>query len=137
MINRAIAACLALTGAISAPFKTLGLQQMCSDTVVPAVKSGEIRLDDVDRGAYGESVGYDTSVSCGEGADRPSLDLPGVQLDLLAALIGTGKRAQCRSSWRPLCRSSLFSQHLSRFARFQPGFDSRAALRRPLAERGH
>ena len=30
-------------------------------------------------------------MSCGEGADRPSLDLPGVQLDLLAAVIATGK----------------------------------------------
>ena len=41
-------------------------------------------------GDGGESVGYDSSVSCGEGADRPSLDLPGVQLDLLAAVIATG-----------------------------------------------
>jgi hypothetical protein len=31
-------------------------------------------------GDGGESVGYDSSVSCGEGADRPSLDLPGVQV---------------------------------------------------------
>ena len=41
-------------------------------------------------GDGGESIGYDSSVSCGEGADRPSLDLPGVQLDLLAAVIATG-----------------------------------------------
>ena len=41
-------------------------------------------------GDGGESIGYDGSVSCGEGADRPSLDLPGVQLDLLAAVIATG-----------------------------------------------
>ena len=38
-------------------------------------------------GDGGEAVGYDSSVSCGEGADRPSLDLPGVQLDLLAAVL--------------------------------------------------
>jgi beta-glucosidase len=42
-------------------------------------------------GDGGESIGYDSSVSCGEGADRPSLDLPGVQLDLLSAIIATGK----------------------------------------------
>jgi beta-glucosidase len=42
-------------------------------------------------GDSAEAVGYDSSVSCGEGADRPSLDLPGVQLGLLAALIATGK----------------------------------------------
>ena len=42
-------------------------------------------------GDGGESIGYDSSVSCGEGADRPSLDVPGVQLDLLAAVIATGK----------------------------------------------
>ena len=41
-------------------------------------------------GDGGESVGYDSSVSCGEGADRPSLDLPGVQLALLAAVLDTG-----------------------------------------------
>jgi len=41
-------------------------------------------------GDGGESVGYDSSVSCGEGADRPSLDLPGVQLDLLSSIIATG-----------------------------------------------
>jgi beta-xylosidase len=41
-------------------------------------------------GDGGESVGYDSSVSCGEGADRPSLDVPGVQLDLLEAVIATG-----------------------------------------------
>ena len=33
---------------------------------------------------------YDGSASCGEGADRPSLDLPGVQLDLLEAVLATG-----------------------------------------------
>ena len=42
-------------------------------------------------GDGGESVGYDSSVSCGEGADRPSLDLPGVQLALLSALLELGK----------------------------------------------
>lgn len=41
-------------------------------------------------GDGGESIGYDSSVSCGEGADRPSLDLPGVQLQLLAAVLATG-----------------------------------------------
>ena len=41
-------------------------------------------------GDGGESVGYDSSVSCGEGADRPSLDLPGVQLALLDAVLSTG-----------------------------------------------
>ena len=41
-------------------------------------------------GDGGESVGYDCSVSCGEGADRPSLDLPGVQLALTAAILDTG-----------------------------------------------
>jgi beta-xylosidase len=41
-------------------------------------------------GDGGESVGYDSSVSCGEGADRPSLDVPGVQLDLLEAVLATG-----------------------------------------------
>jgi len=41
-------------------------------------------------GDGGESVGYDSSVSCGEGADRPSLDIPGVQLALLAAVLETG-----------------------------------------------
>ena len=41
-------------------------------------------------GDSGEAVGFDTSVSCGEGADRPSLDLPGAQLELLAALLDTG-----------------------------------------------
>jgi len=41
-------------------------------------------------GDGGEAVGYDSSVSCGEGADRPSLDLPGVQLALLDALLAAG-----------------------------------------------
>jgi len=41
-------------------------------------------------GDGGEAVGYDSSVSCGEGADRPSLDLPGAQLALLAAVLDTG-----------------------------------------------
>jgi len=42
-------------------------------------------------GDGGEAVGYDASVSCGEGADRPSLDLPGVQLALLAAVLAAGR----------------------------------------------
>jgi len=37
-------------------------------------------------GDGGEAVGYDSSVSCGEGADRPSLDLPGVQVRAAAAV---------------------------------------------------
>lgn len=41
-------------------------------------------------GDTAEGVGYDGGASCGEGADRPSLDLPGAQLDLLAAVIATG-----------------------------------------------
>ena len=41
-------------------------------------------------GDTAEGVGYDGSASCGEGADRPSLDLPGVQLDLLDAVLKTG-----------------------------------------------
>jgi beta-glucosidase-like glycosyl hydrolase len=42
-------------------------------------------------GDGGESVGYDGSVSCGEGADRPSLDLPGLQLSLLSQVLDTGR----------------------------------------------
>jgi beta-glucosidase-like glycosyl hydrolase len=42
-------------------------------------------------GDGGEAVGYDASVSCGEGADRPSLDLPGVQLALLEAVLAAGR----------------------------------------------
>ena len=42
-------------------------------------------------GDGGESIGYDSSVSCGEGADRPSLDLPGVQLQLLSEVLAVGK----------------------------------------------
>ena len=41
-------------------------------------------------GDGGEAVGYNSAVSCGEGADRPSLDIPGVQLALLAACVATG-----------------------------------------------
>ena len=41
-------------------------------------------------GDSAEGVGYDGGASCGEGADRPSLDLAGVQLDLLDAIIRTG-----------------------------------------------
>lgn len=37
-----------------------------------------------------EAVGYDGSASCGDGADRPSLDLPGVQLELLSQVLATG-----------------------------------------------
>jgi hypothetical protein len=40
-------------------------------------------------GDGGEAVGLNNGVSCGEGADRPSLDLPGAQLELLEALIET------------------------------------------------
>jgi beta-xylosidase len=35
-------------------------------------------------------VGYNGSASCGEGADRASIDLAGVQLDLLQAVLATG-----------------------------------------------
>ena len=41
-------------------------------------------------GDGGEAVGLNNGVSCGEGADRPSLDLPGAQLELLEALIEAG-----------------------------------------------
>lgn len=41
-------------------------------------------------GDSAEGVGYDGSASCGEGADRPSLDLGGVQLDLIQAVLATG-----------------------------------------------
>ena len=40
-------------------------------------------------GDSAEGVGYNGSASCGEGADRTSLDLGGVQLDLLDAVLGT------------------------------------------------
>eukprot|EP01045_Picozoa_sp_COSAG04_P015577 COSAG04_NODE_1240_length_7596_cov_17.241697_7_plen_408_part_00 len=41
-------------------------------------------------GDSSEGVGYNGSASCGEGADRPSIDLAGVQLDLLDAVLSTG-----------------------------------------------
>ena len=42
-------------------------------------------------GDSAEAVGYDGSASTGEGADRTSIALAGVQLDLLHAVIATGK----------------------------------------------
>lgn len=41
-------------------------------------------------GDSAEGVGYNGSASCGEGADRASIDLAGVQLDLLNAVLSTG-----------------------------------------------
>ena len=41
-------------------------------------------------GDSAEAVGYDGSASTGEGADRTSIDLAGVQLDLLEAVLDTG-----------------------------------------------
>ena len=43
-------------------------------------------------GDSAEAVGYDGSASSGEGADRTSIDLAGVQLDLLEAVLDTGTR---------------------------------------------
>jgi beta-glucosidase-like glycosyl hydrolase len=71
-----------------------GVDQQALDTsgipaAVALAAASDVTL--VVLGDGGESVGYDSSVSCGEGADRPSLDLPGVQLALLEALVDTGK----------------------------------------------
>eukprot|EP00759_Apiculatamorpha_spiralis_P003137 PhF_6_TR11529/c0_g1_i1/m.18475/K05349/bglX; beta-glucosidase len=42
-------------------------------------------------GDSAEAIGGNGGVTCGEGVDRPSLDLPGVQLQFLQALIDVGK----------------------------------------------
>jgi beta-glucosidase len=77
-------------------------------------------------GDGGESVGYDSSVSCGEGADRPSLDLPGVQLDLLAAVIATGKPAiVVLNHGRPVTFGSDYGGSI--VSKFGPGLDKQAA----------
>lgn len=41
-------------------------------------------------GDSAEGVGYNGSASCGEGADRASIDLAGIQLDLLNSVLATG-----------------------------------------------
>ena len=72
----------------------LGVQQQGYDTTGIAAAVALAESADVSilvLGDGGESVGYDGGVSCGEGADRPSLDLPGVQLALLEAVLDTGK----------------------------------------------
>ena len=90
-------------------------------------------------GDGGESVGYDSSVSCGEGADRPSLDIPGVQLALLAAVLETGTpTAVVVTHGRPFTLGSDYGG--SAVSSFSPPLDERAgavlAAWRPGCEGG-
>lgn len=81
-------------------------------------------------GDGGESVGYDSSVSCGEGADRPSLDVPGAQLDLLEAVVATGTpTVLVLNSGRPVTFGADYGGSLvSKFtAGGAPPLDKRAA----------
>ena len=72
---------------------TAGVAVQSTDTAgvqaaVEAAKAADVAVVVV--GDTAEGVGYDGGASCGEGADRPSLDLAGVQLDLVSAVIASG-----------------------------------------------
>lgn len=93
VLEAALSAANASGGAFSVAWAE-GVKQSGFDTsgiAAAAALTAESDVAIVVLGDGGESVGYDSSVSCGEGADRPSLDLPGVQLSLLSAIIATGK----------------------------------------------
>lgn len=93
VLEAAVAAANASSGSFSVSFAQGVHQSGFDDSGIASAASLANASDVVIAvlGDGGESVGYDSSVSCGEGADRPSLDLPGVQLDLLEALLDTGK----------------------------------------------
>jgi beta-glucosidase len=93
VLEAAQGAAAASGGAFAVSF-TQGVEQAGFDAsgiaaAVAAAAAADVAI--VVLGDGGESVGYDSSVSCGEGADRPSLDLPGLQLSLLKQVLDTGK----------------------------------------------
>ena len=93
LLEAAQAAAAASGGAFTVTYAQ-GVEQSGFDpsgmpAAVAAAQAADLTI--VVLGDGGESVGYDSSVSCGEGADRPSLDLPGLQLQLLKQLLDTGK----------------------------------------------
>ena len=92
LLEAAMAAANASGGALNVSFAQGVDQQDFDVSGIPAAVAVASAADVVIAvlGDGGEAVGYDSSVSCGEGADRPSIDLPGVQLELLSALVGTG-----------------------------------------------
>jgi len=93
LLEAALAASSLSGGAFNVTWAS-GVQQQGYDMsgIMEAVSLAQASdLTIVMLGDGGESIGYDNSVSCGEGADRPSLDLPGVQLELLAEVIAVGK----------------------------------------------
>ena len=93
LLEAAQAAALASGGAFNVTFaqgvEQSGFNASGMPAAVAAAQAADLTIAVLGDG--GESVGYDSSVSCGEGADRPSLDLPGLQLQLLKQLLDTGK----------------------------------------------
>lgn len=81
LLEAAQAAANASGGAFAVSYAQGVDQQALDESGIPAAAALANASDLVIAvlGDGGESVGYDSSVSCGEGADRPSLDLPGVQ----------------------------------------------------------
>ena len=69
----------------------VAIQSIDQSGIAKAVKTARSAdLAIVVLGDTAEGVGYDGGASTGEGADRTSIDLAGVQLDLLDAIISTG-----------------------------------------------
>ena len=93
LLEAAQAAAAAAGGAFNVTYAEGVAQAGFDASGIPAAVAAAAAADIVllALGDGGESVGYDGSVSCGEGADRPSLDLPGLQLSLLSQILDTGK----------------------------------------------
>ena len=93
VLDAALAAANASAGAAKLNIswaEGVGQTQMDSSRIpAAAALAAESDVVIVVLGDGGEAVGLNNGVSCGEGADRPSLDLPGAQLELLEALIDT------------------------------------------------